>query len=197
MKKLTELLENTQASYNQQEQKQPMQQHGLIKSDGQSTIRLMIEESQAVSVTQLPSYLNAEGFDEIIPTKNEDIQLVVGVIKQMELQLKPAKDSEEGRNRLGTCLMAVLTSQKGYGSKMDKDVLRARKSMFMAILGEYPAKAIEDAFMEYCTYNDDLPAPANIKEIIDDNWKLKKHKRICGRLHKSLNKALETGIIEN
>lgn len=102
----------------------------------------------------------------------------------MQKHLTPASETEQGRNRLGTCLIGVIASQKGYGSQFDKEALMARKSVFMAILGDYPPKAIEDAFHEYCADFNDLPAPADIKALLDKNVRLKKYRRIYKRLNK-------------
>lgn len=82
------------------------------------------------------------------------------------IMLAPSEGSSISRNKVSSCIIKVLISQKSYGAPVEPESLALRKEAFLDILGKYPGGAVERAFTEYCRHHDDVPAPANIRKLV-------------------------------
>lgn len=76
-----------------------------------------------------------------------------------------------------------MAAQKLYNTPLDAEAMAARKQLFVSILGGYPIEVVERAFVRYCTEKDDVPAPANIKELAEKDIKLMKARKYLRRLN--------------
>lgn len=149
--------------------------------------QVTITRNQAAICQALPDYLKilAEGFTpspEWPKISPEHLPALTATIRSLESV--PVRSSPELRNQLGALLAGVFASQKIYNTPMDREALTARKRLFVEILGDYPIDAIDRAFIAYCADHDDIPAPANIKKIVDSDMALLRARRMIRRMQK-------------
>jgi len=78
---------------------------------------------------------------------------------------KPIKACLESQNQLTTLLAQCFLMQKGYGEKAE-DAL-TRDAGFQWILGDYDIEQVKAAFLKYVKTHSDMPAPADIINIIN------------------------------
>ena len=75
------------------------------------------------------------------------------------------RDDDAGKRKLAAMLHKCFDTLKLYGREPES--LDAVQSMFAFVLGCYPIALIEKGFCEYIGRNDEMPTPANIRNIID------------------------------
>lgn len=75
--------------------------------------------------------------------------------------------NEEEKKNIRQALTVMIEIQKGYGKKFDlKTILMGWK---MILEEDYTGKQILDACKEYMRAKDDIPSPANLIKIIEEN----------------------------
>ncbi len=97
--------------------------------------------------------------------------------------------SRERQSLLWTEMAGVLANQKLYNTPMDPEAVRARKVLWLDILGDYPIDAIHRAIVAYCTAKDDVPTAGNIRDLAEKDLALMKVRHRYNRLKKMKEKA--------
>lgn len=75
------------------------------------------------------------------------------------------RDCREGQNQLTMLLAQCFLMQKGYGEKAEDAA--TRDAGFQWLLADYTIGQIKDAFKKYVSTHADMPAPADIINIIN------------------------------
>lgn len=149
--------------------------------------QVITRTNPASSWPVLPDFLMTvvEGFGPPTTWPNitrEHLPALTTAIRHLEPV--PVRSSPELLERLGRILAGVFSSQKIYNTPVDRDAMAARKRLFVEILGDYPIDAIDRAFIAYCADRDDIPAPANIKKLVESDLKLMKVRLMISRMKK-------------
>ena len=76
------------------------------------------------------------------------------------------KDCLASQLQLTDLLSQLCQSQKRYGDTSEN--MQSRVSFFKLLLGDYSIDQIQGAFIQYAKTKDDIPAPANIIQIIEN-----------------------------
>lgn len=79
------------------------------------------------------------------------------------------KANEEARLELSTFLFQCFDSLKLYGKEPEQ--MAATNSMFQLVLADYTIEQVRQAFAFYLRYNSEMPAPADIANIIERGGK--------------------------
>jgi hypothetical protein len=78
-------------------------------------------------------------------------------------------DDPNGRKELTNFLFQCFDALKVYGK--DPEQLQNLNSVFQMVLADYTLDQVRKAFSFYLKHNSDLPAPADIVNIIERNGK--------------------------
>ena len=66
-----------------------------------------------------------------------------------------------------------------------------REEMYIDVLREYPIEFVREAFREYIKGNSDVPAPADIQNLLEKSWKFSSMRsdrhRLCQIKERLLN----------
>ena len=73
--------------------------------------------------------------------------------------------SQEAKQALATMLYQCFQTLKLYGK--EPEALEATVNLFQIVLADYTMRQIEDALRFYLRHHNEMPAPADIAQIID------------------------------
>ena len=72
---------------------------------------------------------------------------------------------ETGKVELTNILFQCFDSLKVYGKEPEQ--MKSTNAMFQLVLADYPIEKIREAFAFYLKFNSEMPAPADIAQIIE------------------------------
>lgn len=85
----------------------------------------------------------------------------------MKLDERPKiKDCLASQLQLTDLIIDMFEGQKRYG--VSTDDIGAKKRFFKLMLGDYSIQQVHVAFVQYAKTHDDIPAPANIIQLIEN-----------------------------
>lgn len=117
--------------------------HGLTSADGK------------MNMTASPA---GQGSQQAASTNGRDLSL--STTTQLSL-----KDDKESKNRLNETLLMAFDALKTYGKEPEQ--MDSVKKLFHFALADYPWQKIREAFAYYFKNNTEMPAPADIVQIIE------------------------------
>lgn len=176
MNELEKALERISILRKEREQKQSKLQDGLKKEDG------------STSFQPLQSHLNHVLVSKTESQATQVAKTPLGAQNRKESLLSTeGKLSGESMSRLTLALGRVCALQKQYGKTTAE--LETLVEGFAWVLGEYKIDVILDGIAKYVRRSSDIPAPADIMNIIDPP-----PQKLSGAVYISLKKQLIDNI---
>lgn len=158
MQTLHESLERMRATFKERESAEQMQQHGLISGAGQSITQNLMGGQLSFGPTEMmqPAMQQQEP-QASSPSVKQSVPLAWDEI--------PISDSPQAQDHLTMLLSQVYAAQATYGDKAQ--MMEWRDQIFQMVLGRFNFQQVKTAFVKFLEIRRDLPAPADIVQIIE------------------------------